>query len=763
MSDPGFSAVGKSLPSIDSKGKVTGEAKYIEDMRMPGMLYGKILRSPIPHGKILHIDTSKAKRLIGVKAVLTGRNAPGTQFGVIISDELILANNKVRYIGDEVAAVAAIDQDSAQEAVDLIKVEYEALPAVFDPEEAMKPDAPLIHDVENNIADKFQFTRGNLSEGLDMADFILEDRFETPVVHQCYLEPVGCIASLDAHGILNLWLPFQKIFLTRSVLSKALHLPPGKIRIIQPTVGGGFGGKLDQKMPTVASLLALKTGKPVRIINTCQEEFMIGRSRVATKIALTMGVTRDGTVVGKKVRIIADNGAYSSFAPFTLNAIAFRHDNAYRFRNLETEAYLVYTNKVPTSAFRGFGNPQITFAVESMLDALAEKVGMDPIEMRLRNISRTGDVTAHGWKIRSCGLQECIDKASEATRWKEKKMERVSRRGLGIACAIHVSGNRASYDYDGSSAFMKLNEDGNFDLLIGEGDLGQGARTVFAQIAAEVIGVRCENINVSSADTATTPYCLGASASRVTFVGGNAVKTAAEAMKMKIFDVASEMLGASKEDLMIKEGRIFVQGSEEGKSLSFAEVSKFALYRKGGGPIMEKGTFDADSERMDPETKYGNISGAYSFAAHIAEVEVDPNTGKVNILNYGAAHDLGKAINPMAARGQIIGGIAQGIGYALTEELVFQKGKILNSGYSDYKIVSAEDLPVIKTIFVETNDPEGPFGAKGLGELTLVPVAAAIANAVSDAVGVRMKSLPITPEKILKSLEEKKNKTNPNK
>jgi CO/xanthine dehydrogenase Mo-binding subunit len=362
-------------------------------------------------------------------------------------------------------------------------------------------------------------------------------------------------------------------------------------------------------------------------------------------------------------------------------------------------------------------------------------------------------VTVHGWKIRSGGLQECIERASAEIKWKEKKRKRIPHRGVGIACTIHVSGNRASYDFDGSAAFIKLNEDGNFDLLIGEGDIGQGARTVFAQIAAEVLGVSYDNINVSAADTAVTPFCLGASASRVTFVGGNAVKAAAEAMRNTILNIASALLGTSKEDLEITEGRVLVKGSE-GKSCSLSEVAEFRLFQRSGEQIMEKGTFDADSERADPQTKYGNISGAYSFGAHVAHVEVDVDTGSVKILDYVAAHDLGRAINPMAVKGQIIGGVSQGIGYALTEELLIKEGKILNTTFHDYKVLFAKDMPPITMILVETVDPTGPFGAKGLAETNLNPVAAAIANAVYDAIGVRIKSLPITPEKVLEQLKK---------
>ena len=758
MNESEFSIIGQPLPSIDARVKVTGEAKYVEDLKMPGMLHGKTLRSPIAHGRILRVDTSKAKRIVGVKCVVTAKDSPRIKYGRIVADELILAEDKVRFVGDEVAAVAAVDKDTAEEAVAMIRVEYEELPAVFDPEEAMAPGAPLVHEAANNIAFKIQLSRGDVQKGLGSADIVVQERFEAPMVHPAYLEPVGCVAFYDAYGVLTVWLPFQKLFPVRSLLSRALNMPAGKIRIIQPMVGGAFGGKIDQKPPAVLSLLALKTQKPVQMVNTRDEEFIAGRGRVASKIDLTMGIKKDGTVVAKRTRVIADNGAYSSNAPATLNTMAIRPDNMYRFQNLETEAFLVYTNKLPSTAFRGFGNPQMTFALESMLDILAEKAGMDPVELRLKNVSKTGDVTAHGWKIRSGGLQECIERASREIGWKEKRGKRIPHRGLGIACMIHVSGGRTAGNFDGSSAFMKLNEDGNFDLLIGEGDIGQGARTVFAQIAAEVLHVGVHNINISVADTAMTPFCDGASASRITFVGGNAVKAAAEAVREKILDVAAEMLEASKEELLVKKGTVSVKKSE-GRTASFVEIASFALNRKGGYPIMEKGTFDADDEKVHPQTRYGNYSGAYPFAAHIAEVEVDVETGKVNILNYVAAHDLGRVINPMAAEGQVFGGVAQGIGYALTEEMTFREGKITNPSFSDYKVMSAESMPPVKPIFVETIDPAGPFGAKGLGEPTLVPVPPAIANAIYDAVGVRMKTLPMTPEKILRGLEELKQKS----
>jgi 4-hydroxybenzoyl-CoA reductase alpha subunit len=754
---PGYLVIGKDLPYIDSKAKVAGDAQYIEDLSMPGMLYGKILRSPISHGKILNIDTSRAASLNGVKAVITAKDTHGIKYGFIIPDEQILAEERVRFIGDEVATVAAVDKDTAMEALKLIKVEYEEIPSVFDPEKAMAAGTPLLHESKNNIAHKVQFTRGNFADGIDSADYISEGRFETPCVHQSYLEPSGCIAFFDASGTLNLWLPCQKIFLTRSLLARALNMPVSKIRVIQPSVGGAFGGKMDQKLPAVISLLALKTRRPVKVIITRDEEFITCRPRVATIIKLIMGIKKDGTVVAKKSRIIADNGAYSSYAPSILNTIAMRHDNAYRFKNLDTKAYLVYTNKVPTGAFRGFGNPQVTFAVESMLDILAEKAGIDPVEIRLKNATRSGDVTIHGWNIRSGGLSACIEKASKEIKWKDKKKNIISYQGVGIACTIHVCGNRASYDFDGSSAFIKLNEDGNIDLLIGEGDIGQGARTIFAQIAAEVLGVSLDSIYVSAADTAITPYCLGASASRVTFVGGNAVKAAATSLRAKVLDIASEILETSKDDLEIREGNIFTKTYKD-KSCSLGDVAQASLHKKQGQPLMEKGTFDADSEKADQKTLYGNISGAYSFGAHIAHVEVDVKTGKVTILDYSAAHDLGRALNPMAAKGQIIGGISQGIGYALTEELLFHRGKIINPTFSDYKILSAKDMPPVRIITVETIDPAGPFGAKGLAETTLIPVAAAISNAIYDAVGVRIKSLPISPDSILKSLEEKKNR-----
>lgn len=749
-----YSVIGKRIPNIDSAKKVTGEAKYSADIKLPRMLYGKVLRSPHPHARILNINTEKAERLPGIKAVVTSEDTPKVKFGIIVPDEYILAVDKVRYIGDEIAAVAAIDESTAEEALQLIEVEYEVLKPVFDPIEAMQPDAPNIHEREGNIVVSTEIIRGDVEEGFKNADFIFEDRFTTQFVHQCYLEPISCTADVNSSGKITLWMPLQRPFAIRAKLSKALNIPESKIRIIQTYVGGGFGGKGISigNLPGICALLAKKAQRPVFLSNTREEEFTGTRPRVATIIEIKTGVKKDGTLSAKEMRIIADNGAYCSSAPAIMAAIATRIDNLYKFHNIKTIANLVYTNKAATGAYRSFGNVQITFAMESQMDMISERLGFDPVDFRLKNAVKKGDVTIHGYKINSCGIHDCIQKVAESSRWFEKRKTKVYGKGIGIACMIHISGNRTLLDYDGSTAIIKMHEDGRIYLISGECDLGQGSRTILAQIAAEELGVDLDDIEVSIPDTEAVPFCMGTGASRVTTIGGNAVKAAAKDTRKQLFKAAAVRLEANPDDLDIKDHRIFVKGAPD-KSLSISETVKLALFHQGGEPIIGKGSFDPDTVPADPLTRYGNISCAYPFAAQVAEVEVDTETGVVKVINFVAAHDVGRAINPLTSEGQVEGGVLQGIGWALMEEIKYKDGKVINPNFRDYKIPTSMDVPPVEVILVESNDPIGPFGAKALGEPPIVPVAPAIVNAIYDAVGIRIRDLPITPEKIIRAVK----------
>ena len=754
-----FSIINRRYPRIDAKDKVTGRTKYVDDYKFPGMLYGKVLRSPFPHARILKIDTSKAEKLIGVRTVATVEDTPKKKYGSYrsgVTDELIFVSDKVRYVGDEVAAVAAVDEEIAQEALGLIRVEYEELPAAFTIEEAMTPEAPRIHDeAEGNIASHTVTVRGNPEQGFQEADLVLEDRFETGLQIHAYLEPVGCIASWDSSGKLTVWAPSQNPSWARFIFSDALDVPIGKLRVVQTSIGGAFGGKLEQKQYLIAAILAKKAGRPVKIVNSRDEEFLTSMPRVPMIIHLKMGVKKDGALTAKQHRIYADNGAYTKYASAVVNLGTYRVDGLYKLKNIQNENHLVYTNKLPTSAFRGFGNPQITFAVESLLDHLAEGIGMDPLDLRLRNCAAPGDITAHGFRYTSCGLGDCLKQTAEAIDWKEKKGQKSPRRGIGISATSHVCGNRSFFPlFDGATAYVRVDEGGTARIITGEVEVGQGLLTAYAAIAAETMGIPITEVTVEAPDTDIAPFGLGTWGDRGTFIGGGAVRLAAADARKQMLQMAAEMIEANASDLECSEGKIFVKGSPE-KSLSFMEVASNAVYSRGGSPILGKGTFIPDSEIADP-SRYGNISGTYAFGAQAAEVEVNEETGQVRILRLVAAHDVGRALNVSTTEAQIEGATAQGIGYGLFEEVQFEKGVMLTPSFLSYRVPTALDVPPIETLLVETIDPAGPFGAKGVAEPAMTPTAPAIANAIYNAVGVRIKDLPITPEKILEALKKKK-------
>jgi len=751
-----FSVVGRRVQRIEGFEKVTGDSKFIADIFLPGMLIGKVLRSPFPHARIRHIDISKAEKLPGVRAVVTAEDTIKRPWGAFFADQYILSVGKTRYVGEEVAAVAAIDPDIAEEAVDLIEVDWEPLPGVFDAEEAMQDGAPLVHDDKpNNIAITLDIERGNIAQAFAESDVIVEDTFQSMPQWHCSIETIGSVAEYAPGGKYTIYMNTQTLFSARLRIAAALGVPETDVRIIQSAVGGGFGGKsCDDNNALVAAVLARKARKPVKLINTREEEFLAGcRPRVFMKINVKIGFKKDGRIRAKHIKVIADNGAYSAKAPAITGVAAMRHDTCYKYTDVKTEAKLVYTNKVPTGAFRGFGNPSAEWAVEQAIDLGAHELGIDPIEIARINAAETGYVSPHGNRVTSCELRQCLDMTEKMIDWKAKRAKKEPNTGLGLACTVHVSGKRHFGDYDGSSATIKLNEDGKALILSGEGECGQGAHTAMCQIAAEELGIRVEDVEISRADTDLTTFCLGAFASRLTYVSGNAVKNAAANVKRQLFEQAAEMLEANPEDLISRDGRVFVKGAE-GKSVTVADVARARLFRHNGAPIVGSGSFDADSVLPD-STRFGNESGAYNYGVQAAEVHVDPETGQVRVLNFVIASDCGTVIYPMGAEGQVEGGLAQGIGYALTEGLQFDEGRPVNPNFSDYRIPSMRDMPPLRYAFADSYEPTGPFGAKGLGELNMDPTAAVINNAIFDAVGVRVKTLPITPEKILRALRER--------
>lgn len=760
-----YSVVGKSVPRVDSLAKVTGEARYTADLFPPGMLHGKVLRSPHAHAKILRIDTSKAQRLLGVRAVVTAADTLRKMYGTFpdpaMRDQYPLAIEKVRYRGEEVAAVAASDEDIAEEAIRLMEVEYEELPAVFDPEEAMQEGAPQLHDrAPRNICHPVLLHFGDVEKGFRESDYVFEDRFTTQCVTASPLETTCTLAHWDPTGKLTLWRNFQGAYSPREELSQAFDIPQASIRVIRPYIGGGFGAKRESlAMDFCAALLSKKTGRPVRIVHSREEEFIASRHRHPFVIYLKTGVKKDGTIVAKHARVFSDTGAFKGRGPAIMAFAGGNFTLIYKLPNIKFEAYVMYTNNPISGGYRGFGNPQMRFADDSQLDMIAERLGIDPVAIRLRNINKAGTITPNQWKITSCGLEECIRTVVERSGFHERKKRLGKNQGMGIAALGHAGGYKAYYPYDSSAATVRCNEDGTVVLMVGACDLGQGSDTVLSQIAAEILGVRMEDMRLLAGDTELTPMDLGAYGSRTTFIAGNAVKIAALEARKKLFQAAAELLEASPDDLAARDRRIFVKGSPA-KAVTFAQaVIKSLSSHSEDGSIMGRGYYNTHTELVDYKTGAGNLSPTYTFGSQVATVEVDTETGRVKVLRVTAAQDCGFALNPMSVVGQMEGAIVQGSGYALTENLIHKDGITMNPNFLEYGLPTVLDSPSIEAIPVETIDPEGPFGAKGMGEAALIPTAPAIANAIYDAVGVRIKSLPITPEKVLAALEEQRKST----
>jgi len=759
-----FINIGKRIPKMDAEEKVTGKAIYIHDLKLPGMIYGKILYSPHPHAKILRIDTSGAEKLPGVKAVLTGYNTPPMKFG-FYKDHPPLKANKVRSYRDEVAAVAAIDPDIAEEAIDLIKVEYEILPAVFDPEEAMKEGAPLIHEEHAGGKEKkptnvlnlpWRLMAGDVDEARKNSAYVAEDRFKVTWVTHCCLGTSGVIAQFDLKNNLTVYSNTQIPSLAQKDYLDAITamgLQGKKVRVIKAMIAGGFGSKLDTyAYEYIAILLAQKTRKPVKIIFSREEEFFATSPRQPAIIDIAQGCTKDGTLTFRDIRMTLDNGAYTSWGATTPSVMMMPISSLYKVPNVRYVAKCVYTNNTWSQAMRGYGNPQATFAIDSQIDILAEMAGIDPLDFRMRNANTPGEVTPQNFKINTCGLRECIDAVAQKLDWRQNRGRRDGR-GIGMASMIHVGGGARVYKSDGCGTIIKVDDFGTVNVITGATDMGQGADTVIAQIVAEELGVRVEDVVITHTDTDICPWDVGAHASRTTFVAGNSARGAARKVKEQLLEVAAKSLGEPPEHLDIRDRTIFSKNDPEKKS-PLGKILRAAHYAAGGKMVMADHFYDPANENLDREFK-GNLSVTYAYGTHGVEVEVDKETGQVKILKYIAAHDVGRAINPMLLEGQVYGGATMGIGYALTERLILQSGKVMNPNFLDYKMLTAKDVPNIEPIVIETDDQFGPFGAKGIGEPGLVPTAPAIANAIYDAIGVRIKDLPITPEKVLAALKEK--------
>jgi 4-hydroxybenzoyl-CoA reductase subunit alpha len=784
----GYTVLNSRLPRIDAPAKATGQALFTDDISLPGMLFGAVLQSPIAHGHILNIDTSKAEGLPGVTAVITHEDAGPIKYGVSPAryDETIFCIDKVRYVGDEIAAVAAVDQETAQEALALIKVDYEELPVLLDPFEAMAKGAPLIHeDFLRNITAEVHQEFGDVEDAFAEADYIREDRFVNDRLDAAFLEPQACIATYDTFGNLTLTSSTQTPHYVQRTIAMTLSLPLHKVRVKKPYVGGGFGIKAAGATHEMsASILAMKTGKPVKIVFDRKQVFLYGRARHQFFVELKTGVKRDGTVCAVQNKTVLDGGAYTSFGIATVYYAGSLLGAPYRIKAMKYDGYRVYTNKPACGAHRGHGGVANRAAFEQQLDAIAKELGIDPIELRLKNVMEAGETTINQLYLSSFGMRECIEAVRENSAWGAKKGKLPRGRGIGMACGFFVSG--AGYpiyrtEMAHSHVFIKVVEDGNgLTVFTGSGEIGQGSDTTMAMIAAEVMGLQLEDVRVVSGDTELTPVDLGAYSSRQTLMTGWATKRAAEDARSQIAAVVGDLFKVDPEILLFQKGQILgtenpsildqvrrayigehrgFQDRPSGRSLTFREGARLAFNTQG--IIIGRGFYKPPKLGGEYKGAAVGTSPAYGCSALVVEVEVDMETGEVTVLDMTDAHDCGFAINRCSVEGQMQGSLANGLGEALFEAVKFSKsGEILNTTLGDYKIPTALDIPDMNAIIVESNEPNGPFGAKEVGEGAIMPVIPAILNAICDATGVRIRELPASSERILMAIRTKEeNKT----
>ena len=755
-----LNVVGKPIPKLDAAQKAMGQAQYIQDIKIPGLLYGKILYSKFAHANIINIDTSKAEKLPGVHAVLTGRDVPKNMKMGFYKDNPPIKKDKVCSFRDEVAAVAAITYEIAEKALSLIEIEYKELNAIFDPEKAMEKNAPLVHEYHktNILKMPWKLHYGDVEKAQKKSAHVVEERFTTQWVTHCCLGTSGAIAMFDSNDNLTIYtntqIPSlaQKDFLESL---KAMGLENKRARVIKPVIGGGFGSKLDTyAYEHIAILLAHKCHKPVKIMFDRKEEFKATSTRQPTVIYIKQGCDKNGKLTFRDMKMILDNGAYTSWGATTPSVMMMPITSLYRVENVKYDAKCVYTNNTYSQAMRGYGNPQATFAIESTLDMLAKKAKISRTQIRYINRNQPGDKTPQGFKISSCGLKECIDEVE-----KELGIDKDREKGVGtgIASMIHVGGGARIYKSDGCGAMLKMDDYGKVDIFTGGTDMGQGLDNITAQIVAEELGLFAEDINVVHSDTDVCPWDVGAHASRSTFVAGNAALGAAKKVKQIILEYGEKLLDTPAKNLKLQNRNIFDKNNPE-KTMPIDKLLRKAHFSPDGTMLMADFFYDPDNENMGQDFK-GNMSVTYAFGAHGVKVKVDEETGKVQVLDYVAAHDVGRAINPLLLKGQVYGGVVMGLGYALTEEVILQNGENMNANFRDYKLFTAKDSIKIKAPVIETNDKYGPYGAKGIGEPGCVPTAPAVANAVYDAVGVRIKDLPITPEKVLAALQRVRSKT----
>jgi CO/xanthine dehydrogenase Mo-binding subunit len=767
--------IGKTFRRLDYETKVTGRAQYLADMSVPGMCHGKILRSPYPHARIIRIDTSKAQKVPGVMAVLTRDDILHDEgiepyYGPVFKDQTIVAVEKVRHVGDPVAAVAALTVDAAEEALKLIEVDYEELPAVLNVHDAIRQNPILVHEKVRipesgfadlaelkpidgtNICTHFRLNRGDIDKGFAEADQIFEDTFTLPATQHCFLETHACIASVEPGGRITVWATTQNPFVVRTQLANIFKVPVAKVRVIVPYLGGGYGGKVYPKVEPITVALAQKAGRPVRVVLS-REEVFYTITKHAAVIRMKTGVKKNGTLTARECEIHLDTGAYAEIGPRVAKKSGYTAAGPYRIPNLKIDSYSVYTNKPPAGAFRGFGVSQSAWAVESQMDIIAAALTMDPLELRKQNGYNEGDKFVTDETLHAVGLKECLDEVARSIGWEGKsfKSSKVQgstgtnlRRGKGLACMI-----KATITPSISCAVVKLNEDASLSIYAGTVEMGQGSETVLAQIAGKELGIPLQTIQVLGVDTDVVPYDLTTSSSRSTFHMGKAVQLAAQDIVRQLKRIVVKEYNVPEDKVSFAGGKIRLPETQ----LDYAEVM-FKRFGMQGGTLVGEGQVKTSTKDEFGEK---STSAFWFLAAGAAEVEVDVDTGKFRLIKYATAVDVGKALNPLGCRQQLAGAAITGIGQAMFEEIAYDNGQLINPNLVDYVLPSLGDMPsVIDPICVEVPDRNGPFGAKGIGESALIPVAPAIANAIYDAVGVRVKDLPIKAEKIYLGLESNK-------
>ncbi|WP_425058283.1 hypothetical protein SCACP_29280 [Sporomusa carbonis] len=772
-----YRIVGQSVKKVDAVEKVLGKAQFAADIYFDGMLYAKVFRSDIPHGILRAIDVSKAAALPGVAVILTGNDVPGANStGMIVKDEPVLVriNGKIRKIGDPLALIAAETEELAEKALELIDVDIEVLPPVFDPVAAMTDTAPKIYDDGNVLAVR-KIRKGDVAAAFQQCAVVVEQEYRTQMVEHGYIEPEAGVAKLDG-DVVTLWVSTQNTHFDAKEVARNLNIGLDKVRVIQAATGGGFGGKLDISVQVHLGLLAMKTRRPVKLVYTRTESIINSAKRHPCTIKMKTGTDRSGKLLAMECSIIGDTGAYASYGPGTLTRSAVHATGPYEIPHIAIDAYTVYTNNPTAGAMRGFGVPQVAFAHESQMDMLAEKIGISPLEIRLRNAFRPGSVTATGAELnQSVGIVPTLEKVAAAKTTISSHTSEVKgtkKRGVGISSMWYGIGNTGLPNPSG--AYVNLLDDGTALILTGCADIGQGSDTALAQIVAEEFGIDMEDVRVVSADTGVTPDSGASSASRQTYISGNAVRQAAQEAKKVIVETAAAMLGVAPGDVVVghkvlrvrtagqsqfltdcrNECRLDLGMPPQDKGLSVSLADCIAQCRTQGRLTLGHGWFNPDTTGLDPETGQGKPYATYAFATQIAEVDVDIESGEIEVIRIIAAHDVGRAINPVNVEGQIEGGCTMGLGYALTEEIQVREGTILTKNLATYVMPTAMDVPKVYPLIVEESEQTGPFGAKGVGEPTLIPTAAAIANAVYNAIGVRFTELPITPERVLAKLQE---------